>query len=250
MQYKTHDAFNHPNIRYGFFTRHNGVSEGVYKGLNCGFGSKDNPESVAQNRAHVADVIGVKSEQLLSPYQIHSAEVVTVTELFKERPDADALVTNQPNIALSVLTADCTPVLFKSQNGVIGAAHAGWKGALSGVLENTIKAMQKLGAQNISACIGPCIHQDSYEVQDSFKRPFLHQSHQNDEFFDSGRSGHLQFDLPAYCRSRLLKAGLVDITQIEEDTYKSETDYFSYRRSVHKKESDYGRQISVICITE
>lgn len=237
----THLDFEHPNMAHGFFTRASGVSTGVYDSLNCGFGSEDSPDSVAQNRAIVANQIGVTPEHLLGPYQVHGSEVITITEPFTERPKADALVTNTPGLALSVLTADCAPVLFHA-GGVIGAAHAGWKGALSGVLDNTIAAMKALGATNITACIGPCIAQDSYEVSPEFPDPFIAENPQSAQFFNANH-----FDLSGYCAWRIQRAGAQPHI-IAKDTYANETDFFSYRRTTHRRENDYGRQISVITL--
>lgn len=240
----THHDFHHPNISYGFFSRQGGISKDeIYKGLNCGFGSKDNPENVEENRARVAKKVGAEIENLLGPYQVHSNKVVKVGEPFAERPNADALVTNKPNLALSVLTADCAPVLFFA-NGVIGAAHAGWKGALSGVLDNTIKAMQELGANDISACVGPCIGPKSYEISEEFKENFLKDSPQSAHFFSKDN----YFNLPEYCAWRLKNNGLEKIYVIKKDTYKHEEECFSYRRTTHRGESDHGRQISAIML--
>lgn len=239
----THDNFINEKISYGFFTRDGGVSKGLYESLNCGFGSEDEQRCINQNRALVAQQIGAAPENLLGPYQIHSPKVVIVTAPFKDRPKADALVTNIPNMALSVLSADCTPILFEG-DGVIGAAHAGWKGALYGVIDNTIKAMQSLGAQNISACIGPCIGVKSYEVSPEFKLPFLDESQESAEFFTTNN----YFNLQDYCVWRLNRAGAQNVSVINHDTYANEAEFFSYRRTTHRGESDYGRQISAIML--
>ncbi len=239
----THHDFHHPSMSYGFFSRQGGVSKGVYKGLNCGFGSNDKPEDIEDNRKRVADKIGVEIENLLGPYQVHSNKVVKVTEPFVDRPNADALVTDKPNLALSVLTADCAPVLFFA-DGVIGAAHAGWKGALSGVLDDTISSMKELGANEISACIGPCIGPEFYEVSEEFKEKFLQDSLESTRFFSEDN----YFNLPEYCMWRLKNSGLENIHVIKKDTYKHEEEFFSYRRTTHRGESDYGRQISAIML--
>ncbi len=240
-------------ISHGFFTRLGGVSSCPYAGLNCGIGSNDDANKVSDNRELVATNIGIKSENLLSLYQIHSARVVNVNEPWGERPKGDAFVTDKAGLALGILTADCAPVLFYgSKDGgspVIGAAHAGWGGALSGVLENTLTAMEELGALNIKACIGPCISKSSYEVDLAFMGRFIDENKESQGFFVSAsRTGHVMFDLSGYCTWRLSRAGFENISSLDIDTYKNEDEFFSYRRATHKGEKDYGRQISVICI--
>jgi len=227
------------------------VSQGLYEGLNCGPGSDDDPANVTENRRIAAESLsGDKNTPLLSCYQIHSNKVAVATSDWGEdRPKADAIVTDQPNLILGILTADCTPVLFADEkNGVIGAAHAGWKGAVYGVLENTITAMEKLGAErtSITAAIGPTIHQSSYEVTLPFKEVFENVGAANSRFFADGKdSDHFQFDLPGFVQNKLgmLKIGAIWNAGI--DTYTS-PDHFSFRRTTHKKESDYGRQLSAI----
>jgi len=243
--------------RHGFFGRNGGVSTGIYSSLNAGIGSDDQPDAVRQNRARIAAAIGVSAQNLLTLHQIHSADCVTVTEAwdFPERPRADAMVSNVQGLALGILTADCAPVLFygEDQDGapVIGAAHAGWGGALKGVLENTVEAMGALNVPvgHIRAVIGPCIGPESYEVSDDFSTAFLAQDAANSNFFTPARrSGHLMFDLPGYCAYRLALAGVPQVFVKGIDTCFNEEDYYSYRRATHRQEPDYGRQVSVITI--
>lgn len=240
------------SVRHGFFTRANGVSQGLYRGCNCGPGSADDPEAVAENRARVATALGLTADRLLTLYQVHSAKVVTVTaSLTAPLPQADALVTTMPALALGILTADCVPVLFATTDGsVIGAAHAGWKGAIGGILDNTLAAMEELGAkrQDIHAAIGPCIAQESYEVGPEFLNPFLQQREENHQFFQPSlkRAGHWQFDLGGYVAHRLAQSGVTAVERIAEDTCTNEAEFFSYRRATLRGETDYGRHISVI----
>lgn len=259
LKYYTQDSFNRDDkaLFYGFFTRQGGVSEGLYEGLNCGFGSNDLKEDVSANRNLVAQRSGVVTDSLLSVYQIHGNKVVTVNDIWsdQDRPQADAMVTDKQGIGLGILTADCTPVLFagykKSGEPVVGAAHAGWGGALSGVLGNTVDAMRGLGAdkETIRACVGPCIAQPSYEVGANFLKPFIDENDEADRFFhDSLKEGHYQFDLSGYCAWRLARYGLKNVSLLDMDTYANKRDFFSYRRTTHRKEVDYGRQISVISI--
>ena len=244
-----------------FFGRQGGVSEGIYNSLNCGGRSTgDLPANVRQNRQYALDQINLNNGILLSLQQIHSADVVTVTEPWDmfdiaHWPKADAMVTNKPNIALGILTADCAPVLFQDgSNRVIGAAHAGWRGAIGGVLENTIAAMEKLGAQRdyIGFMVGPCIHQQSYEVSDDFRQNFINQNQDWHRFFiPSPRARHYQFDLPGFVTTRLIDAGLRNIDdEISVDTCSNEDQFFSYRRMTLRGEPDYGRQISVIALKD
>jgi polyphenol oxidase len=238
---------------HGFFGRTGGVSEGLYKSLNCGLGTPDG--AVPENRAIAAKALGIMPEKLLSLYQTHSDKCMVVTKPWQERPHADAMVTDMPGWGLAVLTADCAPVLFYGEKAdgspVIGAAHAGWGGALRGVLENTVTAMEELGAGKgtLRAVVGPCIAQRSYEVMKRFKEPFAAQDQANEMFFSpAGCAEHLMFDLPGYIVRRLMLAGVPEISVSGADTYFNELDYFSYRRSVHRGEPDYGRQISIISI--
>ena len=241
-------------IPHGFFTRRGGVSRGIYRSLNCGPGSSDDPENVAENRRIAATAISARRDTpLLSLYQIHSDKAVIASSNWgDDRPKADAMVTNRPGLILGILTADCTPVLFADEKaGVIGAAHAGWKGALSGVLENTVTLMETLGAKraNITAAIGPTIHQKSYEVDTEFQDRFTATDPTYSQFFASGADeNHLQFGLPEFVMHQLSKAGLPAPWHANIDTYTSQ-DHFSYRRTTHAQEPDYGRQLSAIMLT-
>jgi len=243
----THDLLD--GLTHGFFGRQGGASSGVFKGLNCGFGSTDQHDIVAINRSRVAHAMGVPDTHLIGVHQIHSADVVTVTDVTADKPKADALVTATKGIALSVLTADCQPVLFADKDaGVIGAAHAGWKGALNGVLDATLDAMVALGAarENIVAVIGPSISQRAYEVGEDFADRFIEEDHTNARFFANGVAGKMQFDLPAFGLARLRAAEIKDAAWTRHCTYASEERFFSYRRTCHRKEVDYGRLIAAI----
>ncbi|WP_425072315.1 peptidoglycan editing factor PgeF [Sagittula sp. S175] len=236
-------------FRHGFFTRRGGASSGVFSGLNCGPGSSDQSEIVQINRGRVADAMGVDLSALVTVHQVHSPDVVTVTEALSDpRPKADALVTNTPGIALAVLTADCQPVLFADpENDVIGAAHAGWRGALDGVLEATIDAMLALGAERetIYAVVGPSISQSAYEVGPEFLDDFMAEDPDNSRFFAGGEGDRMMFDLPAYGLHRLRTAG-VNAEWTRHCTYSDPDRFYSYRRATHAKEADYGRLISAI----
>jgi polyphenol oxidase len=241
-------------IRHGFFTRQGGVSQDIYEGLNIGLGSSDRAEHVRENRRRVADWFGLPLERLATIHQVHSPDVVVVDGSYTgERPQADALVTASPDLILGVLSADCGPILFlDGENGVIGAAHAGWKGALGGVLENTIDAMVGLGAERsaIVACLGPSIGARSYEVGPEFVDRFLSFDPSYAAFFSpSPKEGHAFFDLQALTIRRLQEAG-VAADNLELDTYSDEERFFSYRRTTHRGEPDYGRQISAIALME
>ena len=252
MKYLTTSLEDIPWVRHGFFTRVGGVSGGVYNSLNCGPGSGDDLDSVWTNRERVAEALGIA--QLATTSQIHSARAVMLTEPWEHenRPDADAIVTATRGVGIGVLTADCTPILFASRKDkIVGSAHAGWKGALGGVLEATTEAMKNLGAKtaDISAAIGPCIGPLSYEVSDDFINPFLEHDKSSDRFFRKAeKPGHLMFDLPGYVSSRLKAAGIETIHDTKQDTLPNEAAWFSYRRTTQRKEKDYGRQISVIAI--
>ena len=248
--FHTHTHLTHPSIAHGFFGRAGGVSEGIYAGLNCGSGSRDNAAHVAQNRARVAHALGVAPARLVTLYQVHSPNVVVVRKPWDAStpPQADALVTNTPGLTLGILTADCAPVLFADHEaGVIGAAHAGWKGALSGVVESTVAAMETLGArrERIAAVIGPCIAQASYEVGPEFVARFTPDEQQR-FFVPSSRKDHHQFDLPAYVAATAQAAGLQRIAALAMDTASDPNRFFSYRRTTLAREPDYGRQISAI----
>lgn len=236
------------NVRHGFFGREGGVSTGIYASLNAGSGSNDDPEAVRENRRRIARAFG--AENIVGVHQVHSPNVVTINAPFAgDRPHADALVTTTPNLVLSILTADCGPILLAdTQVGVIGAAHAGWKGALGGVLEATVAAMRAQGAQNIVAAIGPCIHQASYEVGPEFEAAFTAVDANYSQFFVSGATDRRRFDLPGFCASRLDHAGVTQIEILPRDTYPDAARLFSNRRAFHNKESDYGRNCSAIAL--
>ena len=237
------------DVTHGFFTRKGGASSGVFAGLNCGFGSSDQHEIVAINRSRVAEALGGASTDMVGVHQIHSADVVTVTSPTSDKPKADAMVTATAGITLSVLTADCQPVLFADTSaGVIGAAHAGWQGALDGVLENTIDAMVTLRAQrdNIVAVIGPCISQRAYEVGPEFAERFIDMDRDNARFFAQGDGDRMQFDLPTFGLARLRGAGIKDAAWTRHCTYADPSRFYSYRRSVHDEDVDYGRLIAAI----
>ena len=239
-------------IRHGYFTRLGGVSDGIYGSLNIGTGSSDEPDKVRENRRRVASWMGVAPQFLLTAYQIHSPDVLTVHGPFEgERPKADALVTNRPGVALGVSSADCGPVLFAdAQARVVGGTHAGWKGAFTGVLENTIAAMERLGARRdrIISVLGPSIGPANYEVGPEFVERFLLADPANSAYFSGSPSaGHAMFDLNAYTVDRLNRAG-VQAEKLDRCTYAEEELFFSYRRTTHRREADYGRQISAIVL--
>lgn len=237
-------------FRHGFFTRRGGASSGIFAGLNCGPGSSDQAEIVSINRTRVAEAMGVAPGALNSVHQVHSADVVTLTEPLSGKPKADAMVTATPGLALAVLTADCQPVLFADAGAqVIGAAHAGWRGARDGVLEATVEAMVALGATrgSIRAVIGPSISQRAYEVGPEFLEDFMAEDPDNSRFFAGGAGDRVHFDLPAYGLAKLRAAG-VEAEWTRHCTYADEGRFYSYRRSTHRKEADYGRLISAIRI--
>ncbi|WP_298260739.1 peptidoglycan editing factor PgeF [uncultured Litoreibacter sp.] len=236
------------SVRHGFFTRKGGASSGIFEGLNCGQGSSDQSEAVLVNRTRVAQAMQVEPSHLISVHQCHSADVVVVDAPLPEKPKADAMVTATPGLALGILTADCQPVLFSDPNaGVIGAAHAGWGGAVSGVLENTIEAMIALGAtrDSIQAVIGPCISQAAYEVGPEYFERFYDEDPENARFFASGEGDKMQFDLPAYGLHRLRSAGIA-AEWTRHCTYSDPSRFYSYRRSVHQSQADYGRLIATV----
>jgi YfiH family protein len=236
-------------VRHGFFGRAGGASSGVFQGLNCGHGSSDQTEAVTINRARVADAMGLPPEALVGVHQIHSAKVVTVAAPLTEAVRADALVTATPGIALSVLTADCQPVLFADATaGVIGAAHAGWKGAIAGVLDATVAAMVALGAEpaRIHAVIGPTISQRAYEVGPDFFDTVMAEDDSAARYFVQGAGDRMHFDLPGYGLHRLRAAGVGHAEWTRHCTYSDPDRFFSYRRSVHQREADYGRLIATI----
>ncbi len=239
-------------IRHGFFTRAGGVSQGVYATLNGGNGSNDAPERIAENRARMAAALGVAPDRLLTAYQIHSPEVVVVDEPWTDRPRADAVVTRTPKLAVGVTTADCGPLLFADvEAGVVGAAHAGWRGALTGVIEATVAAMVDLGAKKsrIAAALGPTIRQPNYEVGLEFVERFLAADPANARFFASAaRAGHAMFDLAGYIAERVQRAGIDDFEDLGLCTYAEPERFFSYRRMTRLGEADYGRHINAIAL--
>ncbi|MFM5955301.1 MAG: peptidoglycan editing factor PgeF [Novosphingobium sp.] len=237
-------------LPHGFLGRRGGVSVGAVAGLNFGLGSGDADSAVAENRARAAAAV-LPGARLVSVYQVHSADCVTVEEPWSdaERPRADALVTNRPGLLLGVVTADCAPVLLADrQAGVIGAAHAGWKGAVGGVTDSTIAAMERLGArrESIAAAVGPCIAQASYEVDSGFRDRFAAEQADNARFFAAGKPGHWQFDLEGYVAHRLETAGIGAVERLGRDTYADPDHFYSFRRATHQGEPDYGRQFSLI----
>jgi polyphenol oxidase len=250
----TSEALQLPGINHGFATREGGFSTGIFSSLNCGLGSGDDITLVTKNRAKVADDLGVAQSNLVSAYQVHSAAVMIVDAPFAERPKVDGLVTNKRGIALGILTADCGPVLFADQKaGVIGACHAGWKGALTGVTDSTVEAMESLGAErkNIVAVLGPTISQKAYEVGPEFPKPFLQQNSSHQKYFiPSVKDDHYMFDLPAYLIDRLQDFGVGQAVDLALCTYSDQEWFFSYRRTTHLQEKDYGRLISSIALRE
>jgi YfiH family protein len=244
-----------PAIRHAFFTREGGVSDGIYQSLNGGIGSNDAPENVKENRARMAKALGVAPTHFVSCYQIHSPDVIVATEPWtrENAPRADAIVTRTPGLAIGVSTADCGPVLFADgEANVVGAAHAGWKGALTGVVEATIAAMEKLGASrgNISAAVGPLIRQPNYEVGAEFVERFTATDKSNARYFiPSKRAGHAMFDLPGFIKSHLEAAAIKSVEDLGLCTYAEPDRFFSYRRTTHRGEPDYGRHINAIALT-
>ncbi len=237
-------------VRHGFFSRRGGASSGIFEGLNCGTGSTDLTEAVALNRRRVADAMEVAPEAMISVHQVHSPTVIAVDgPMTGDKPKADAVVTSTPGLALTILTADCQPVLFAdSDANVIGAAHAGWRGALDGVLESTLDAMEALGASrdNTVAVIGPTISQRAYEVGSEFLDDFLADTPENARFFANGKGDRMHFDLPAFGLHRLREAGIGQAEWVRHCTYSDPDRFYSYRRSTHANEADYGRLISAI----
>jgi len=245
-----------PGIRHAFFTRSGGVSQGVYSSLNGGVGSGDTPEKVAENRARMAAALGVSADRLVTPFQIHSPDVVVAQEPWtrENRPRADAVVTQVPHLAIGVSTADCGPLLFAdSAAGVIGAAHAGWRGALSGVVEATVAAMERLGAKRIriGAALGPTIRQSNYEVGPEFIERFLAADTANGRYFKpSEREDHAMFDLCGYIAQRVEQAGITQFEDLGLCTYEEPERFYSFRRSTHRNEPGYGRHINAIALSE
>jgi polyphenol oxidase len=251
---KQFEELKHSSITHGFFGRQGGYSSGIFESLNVGLGSGDDRATVVKNRQVVATALGGHEAQLVTAYQVHSADAVVVTEPWSHegRPMVDGMVTNIPGIILGTLTADCGPVLFADAGaGVIGAAHAGWKGALTGVTDATVLKMETLGAMraNIVAVLGPTISKAAYEVGPEFILNFVAQSDSNQSYFtDSIKSGHYMFDLPGYLTDRMQAFGIGTVINSDLCTYSRNGDYFSYRRTTHAKEKDYGRQIAAITL--
>lgn len=237
-------------LPHGFLGRRGGVSEGVVAGLNVGLGSQDDRAAIAENRRRAVEAV-LPGAKLVTLHQVHSPDTIIVTAPYPDdaRPHADALATATPGLLLGILTADCAPVLLADREaGVVGAAHAGWKGALGGVTDSVVAAMEKLGAhrERIAAAVGPCIARASYEVDEGFFRRFCEADPENERFFLDGRAGHHQFDLEAYVGARLAAAGIGRVELLGEDTYANPEAYFSFRRGTHRGEADYGRQIALI----
>ncbi len=250
-----HPALAAPGVlRHAFFGRTGGVSSGLYGSLNCGYGSDDDRQAVRENRGRAAAVFGLSADDLCTAYQVHGDVAVTVAQAWPhaEAPRADALVSNTPGVVLGILTADCAPVLLAdSGNRVIGALHAGWRGALGGIVESCVRAMLALGAHtaNIGAVIGPCIGPDSYEVGAEFPAPFLAHEAAAEMFFRAApRQGRHLFDLPGYVAHRLERQGLGEVAALGRDTYAEEADFFSYRRNTQNGKRDYGRLLSAIAL--
>lgn len=237
-------------LSHGFLGRRGGVSEGIVAGLNVGLGSQDDRAAIAENRRRAVEAV-LPGAKLVTLHQVHSPDTIAVTAPYPDdaRPHADALATATPGLLLGVLTADCAPVLLADREaGVVGAAHAGWKGALGGVTDSVVAAMEKLGARRdrIAAAVGPCIARASYEVDEGFFRRFCEADPENERFFLDGRAGHHQFDLEAYVGARLAAADIGRVELLGEDTYANPEAYFSFRRATHRGEADYGRQIALI----
>ena len=248
------DALNHPGVAHGFFTRGGGHSTGIFASLNCGLGSGDDPDLVRMNREIVARGVSVLPSSLVTAHQVHSAEAIEVTTPWgiSDRPKVDGLVTKTKGIGIGVLTADCGPVLFAdAEAGVVGACHAGWKGALTGITEATLQAMERLGAVRTRtvAVLGPTISKAAYEVGPEFQKPFLEQDAAHAQYFTpSVRDGHHMFDLPRYLTDRMKREGVGSVHDLGLCTYSDEARFYSYRRATHRGEQDYGRLISVIAL--
>jgi polyphenol oxidase len=237
-------------VRHGFFGRAGGVSAGIYESLNAGTGSNDDPAAVTENRRRIAAAFGAPATHLVGVHQVHSAKAVFIDAPWSgERPHADALVTTTPGLVISVLTADCTPVLLADTDaGVIAAAHAGWKGAIGGVLHSAVELMRAHGARDIAAAIGPCIHQASYEVGPEFEARFVAEDASHKRYFAPGARDRRLFDLPAFCADRLGALGITRIETLPLDTYALPEALHSHRYSVHQKWGDYGRNCSAIAL--
>lgn len=247
-------ALLHGSVAHGFFGRQGGASDGIYASLNCGYGSGDDSVSVCENRTRVATWLGTREEQLITLYQIHSADALHVTAPWPRTapPKADAMATTLRGVALGVLAADCAPILLSDhQAGVIGCAHSGWKGAIGGVAESVVRMMEQLGATRarIHAAVGPCISQPSYEVGPEFLARFVEEDVENKRYFvSSPREGHWQFDLPGYVTARVKATGIGAVETLNMCTYEHNDAYFSFRRTTHRGETDYGRNVSAIML--
>ena len=240
------------SLPHGFFGRRGGVSTGEVAGLNIGYGSKDDREAIAENRRRAIDAL-LTGAELVTVHQVHSADVVFAGNAWPqdERPHADAMVTDRPGLLLGILTADCAPILLADEEaGIIGAAHAGWRGALAGVTDSTVEAMVRLGADRdaIAAAVGPCIAKASYEVDDAFRERFLEDDGDNERFFAAGAGDKPHFDLAAYVVHRLRAAGVSTVEALQLDTYADPDRFYSFRRATHRGEADYGRQVSMIAL--
>lgn len=247
------DDLSDEGVDHAFFTREGGVSGGIYAGLNTGIGSDDDREDVLENRARAAGYLGGALRALATPHQTHSRDVATVTEVWEQGrgPKADAVVTDRPGVIVGVGTADCGPILLSDpQARVVAAAHSGWKGAIGGVIEGVLKAMEALGArrERIVAVLGPTIAQSSYEVGNDFRVRFETENPDNAIFFKDGRKNHAQFDLPGFIVSQLRAAGVARARALGCDTYADESRFYSYRRATHRGETDYGRLLSAISL--
>lgn len=237
-------------VPHGFFGRRGGVSKGEVEGLNCGFGSRDDPAAIRRNR-YLAGSAVMPGAPVVTVRQVHGRDVLHATQPLAEdaRPEADAIVTDRPGLLIGILAADCAPVLFAdAEAGIVGAAHAGWRGAVGRVVASTVAAMEHLGARRarIAAAVGPAIARANYEVDDDFFRRFVGDDPENERFFGPGRAGHHQFDLESYVGARLADAGIARAELLGHDTYSREKEYYSFRRATHEGASDYGRQISLI----
>jgi len=250
----TSSLIDNKTAKHAFFTRKNGVSEGIYRGLNCGAGSNDHSQSVVENKRRAMAAFDLSSDRLITVHQVHSADVVTIDELsdLSARPKADAMVSTHSGIALGILTADCVPILFAdTTNKVIGAAHSGWKGSVSNIGAKVIEAMVALGAERhqIVAAIGPAIQKKSYEVGPEFPDPFLKLTPNHKRFFaPSERPNHFMFDLTGFVKEQLENENISAVDLIDNDTCSEEELFFSYRRMYHRNEADYGRQLSAISL--
>lgn len=255
LKYYTSPLLNEiPNVKHAFFTRIGGQSEGIYEGLNCGLGSDDDATDVHTNLDKVAVEMGVDYKNLLTLYQTHGTDVVDVDKAWRRSklPKADGAITDKAGFALGIKTADCAPILFASAGRpCVASVHSGWKGARHGILNSVIASFKNKGikADEIVAVVGPCIGRASYEVSNSFVDDFLKESAENEEFFIASKNaGHMMFDLSAYIANKLYNLGVEKIGLLDLDTYSNESEFYSYRRMTHRKEADYGRQISVICL--